>query len=63
MHRGVAHDDGANALGWVVALIIIAALAIGGYAWMRYGTSSGSGSNINVTLPSAGGTSGGAMGY
>lgn len=50
-----------SSMGWAVAVIVlIAALVIGGYIWVRYRTtpsaapaSSGS-TNINVTLPQTG---------
>ena len=54
-------DSGA---GWVVALIILIAVIVGGFLWYRYyghaASTSPSGTNINVTIPtpSTGGTAG-----
>ena len=50
-------DDSASAAGWMVAIVVIvAALAIGFFAWARYyqapANTSTPGANINVTLPS-----------
>jgi hypothetical protein len=57
-------DDGAGALGWIVALIVILAIIVAGFVWVRRGNVGvpNTGSNINVQLPSTGGTGGGTGG-
>jgi hypothetical protein len=55
-------DDSGNATAWVVGLIIILALLIGGYALYRNGgrfAPAGGGTNIQVTVPSGSNGSGG----
>lgn len=57
-------DDGASAIGWVIALLIVVALIVAGFVLYRNGAFSGAGAggdtNINVTVPS--GASGGGAG-
>jgi hypothetical protein len=51
-------DSGA---GWAVALIIVVALAVGAFVWARYRAPAAApqspGASVNVSLPSAGGSS------
>ena len=59
-----SQDSGAA--GWVVALIVILAVIVGGFVWYRYygayqaSTPAGATNNINVTVPvpSTSGTTG-----
>lgn len=46
-------DSGSGALGWVVALIVILAVVVGGFLWVRRGapTPAPASTNINVQLP------------
>lgn len=56
-------DDGSAAIGWVVALLVVLALIVAGFALYRYNGSaapSGGGANINVSLPSGSGSTGGS---
>lgn len=58
-----ARDDGSSAIGWAVALIVILAVIVAGFVWTRRDVgipNTGSGTNINVELPSVptGGTGG-----
>lgn len=53
-----ARDDGASALGWIVALIVILAVILAGFLWVRRGAPApaapGGGASINVDLPTGG---------
>ena len=58
--------DDSSAAGWVVALIILVAVILGGIVWYRsYGhpaaaaPTSGASVNVNIPAPTSGGTSGG----
>jgi hypothetical protein len=54
-------DDGAGALGWIVALIVILAIIVAGFVWVRrgnVGVPNTGAANINVQLPSTGGSGG-----
>ncbi len=51
-----ARDDGSSALGWIVALIVILAVIVAGFVWVRRDVgipNTGSSTNINVDLPSS----------
>jgi hypothetical protein len=56
--------------GWAIAIVVlVAVILVGGYFWMRShraapaaAPSSNGGANINVTLPSAGGSDTGGSG-
>lgn len=55
-------ERGDGGAGWAVALVIvIAALAVAGFAWTRYyrAPAPQGGANINLTIPSADTTGGG----
>ncbi len=62
---GTTNSD--SAAGWVVALIVLAAIVIGGLIWYRSGAPvpAGGGTNINVSVPTpsagTGGTGGAAQ--
>ncbi len=52
-----------SAAGWVVALIVLAAVVIGGLIWYRSGASLPSGdTNINVSVPTPSAGTGGTGG-
>ena len=61
-------SDDASAAGWVVAIIVILAILFGGFFLLRRGVApagvpnTGAGANINVTLPTGGGSTGGTTG-
>lgn len=51
-----------GAVGLILALIIVAAIVVGGFVWYRKGAPgvpNTGGTNINVTLPSGSGSTGG----
>jgi hypothetical protein len=63
-----SRDDASSAVGWIVALIVVLAVIIAGFVWVRRDVgvpNTGTGTNINVDLPSTpiggGDTSGGAV--
>ncbi len=55
--------DDSSVVGWVVALIVVLAVLVAGYVWVRNGAnapaSGGAGTNINVQLPTGTGGEGG----
>jgi hypothetical protein len=58
-------DDGASAVGWVVAALVLLAVVVAGFVLYRNGAFSGAGAggtNINVTVPSGSGGAGGGAG-
>jgi hypothetical protein len=66
--RVVERTSGDATAGWAIAIIILIAIVIGAFAWVRYhgapyapstGTPAGGSANINVSVP---GTSGGGSG-
>ncbi len=45
-------DDSSNALGWIVALIVILAVIVAGFVWARQDVGiPNTGTDINVELP------------
>ncbi len=48
-----ARTDDSGALGWVVALIVVLAVIVGGYVWYQRGADipNTGGTNINVEVP------------
>ena len=58
-------SDDSGAVGLIVALIILLAILVAGFVWYRHGAgipNTGGATNINVTVPTPGGTGGGASG-
>jgi hypothetical protein len=60
------NDDASSVLGWVIALIVILAVIVAGFMWVRRGApvpaATGGGTNINVELPGGTGGTGGGTG-
>ena len=49
-----ARDDGSSALGWIVALIVVLAVIVAGFIWVRSDVGvPNTGTNINVEVPAA----------
>ena len=52
-----SRSNESGVLGWVVALIVVLAVIVAGFVWMRQGVgipNTGSGTNINVAVPASG---------
>lgn len=52
-----SRNEDSGALGWVVALIVILAVIVAGFVWVRRDVgipNTGTDTNINVDLPSSG---------
>ncbi len=48
-----AREEGTSALGWIVALIVILAVIVAGFVWVRSDVGiPNTGTNINVEVPS-----------
>ncbi len=56
-------DEGVATVGWAVATLVVLALIVVGFVLYRNGalSSAGSGTNINVTVPSGSATGGTAQ--
>jgi hypothetical protein len=50
-----ARNEDSSALGWVVSLIVVLAVIVAGFVWVRSDAgvpNTGSGTNINIETPS-----------
>ncbi|MDO8481681.1 MAG: hypothetical protein Q7S75_01190 [bacterium] len=62
----VPDASGSGDAGWLVALVVILVVIVGGVMWYRYGyfaPTPSSGTNINVTIPAPGTNSGAVITY